>query len=101
MPDALSPHARRLLIGNFGDGMINVYRIDGDWSAPDVSHEGALLDRSRAPLVIDGLWALQFGPGAGGFGATQLYFTAGPSDEQHGLFGVLDLERVRQRFDER
>ncbi len=101
VPDALSPHARRLLIGNFGDGMINVYRIDGDWSAPDVSHEGALLDRSRAPLVIDGLWALQFGPGAGGFGATQLYFTAGPSDEQHGLFGVLDLERVRQRFDER
>jgi hypothetical protein len=38
------------------------------------------------PISIDGLWALEFGNGVIGTRKT-LLFTAGPNDEQHGLFG--------------
>jgi uncharacterized protein (TIGR03118 family) len=96
-PDSLSSNSRRLLIGNFGDGMINVYRVDGDWRSATIEHEGALVDRGRDPIVIDGLWALRFGPGAGGFGDTQLFFTAGPDDEKNGLFGRLDFASIDRR----
>ena len=41
---------------------------------------------------IDGLWALVFGKGAPNNGPTNtLFFTAGPFDEQHGLFGKLEV----------
>jgi hypothetical protein len=42
-------------------------------------------------LTIDGLWALQFGKGAlANNGPTDtLFFTAGPDDESHGLFGTI------------
>jgi uncharacterized protein (TIGR03118 family) len=79
-----------LLIGNFGDGRINVYDVTlRGFQSPLVKLEGALTDAAGQPVVIDGLWAIAFGPGAGGFGAADLYFTAGPDDEQHGLFGKL------------
>ena len=37
--------------------------------------------------TIDGLWALQFGQGGNNGTAGTLFFTAGPNDEAHGLFG--------------
>jgi hypothetical protein len=41
-------------------------------------------------VKIDGLWALEFGMGSANNGPTDsLFFTAGPGDESHGLFGVL------------
>jgi uncharacterized protein (TIGR03118 family) len=81
----------RLLVGNFGDGMINVYSVDlTQGQQIPVQFVGALGTSSGTPLVIDGLWALRFGPGAGGFGTNQLFFTAGPDDEMHGLFGRID-----------
>ena len=46
-------------------------------------------DAPDHPLVIDGLWAQVFGFGAGGFDADDLYFTAGPGGEAHGLFGEI------------
>ncbi|HEX8873186.1 MAG TPA: PEP-CTERM sorting domain-containing protein, partial [Nitrosospira sp.] len=41
------------------------------------------------PLAIDGLWAISPGNDGSGGSSQLLYFTAGPSDETHGLFGVL------------
>jgi uncharacterized protein (TIGR03118 family) len=80
----------RLWIGNFGDGRINAFRIlIGDDFRLAASAEGLLGDRSDHPLAIDGLWAIAFGPGGGGFAAGDLFFTAGPDDESHGLFGKL------------
>jgi uncharacterized protein (TIGR03118 family) len=71
-----------LLIGNFGDGRINAYDpVSGRFL-------GALRGDHGRPLVIDGLWALQFGNGVIGTPQT-LLFTAGPDDEAHGLFGEL------------
>ncbi len=44
-------------------------------------------------LTIDGLWALQFGKGTANNGSTNtLFFTAGPDDETHGLFGTITAE---------
>ena len=52
---------------------------------------GQLHSANGPPLKIDGLWALQFGKGAGTGSGPQdtLFFTAGPFDESHGLFGSL------------
>lgn len=74
-----------LLVGNFGDGQLNSF----------IAATGSLLANMKnttgAPLVIDGLWALEFGRGATGENVNQLFFTAGPGDESHGLFGRLDV----------
>jgi uncharacterized protein (TIGR03118 family) len=71
-----------LLVGNFGDGRINVYSEDGDFI-------GQLKAHGRT-VVIDGLWALSFPPvTATTIDPNRLYFTAGPDDETHGLFGYI------------
>lgn len=72
-----------LLVGNFGDGMINVFRTDG-------TALGALADVGGSPLVNDGLWALTFGNGGTGFSANSLYITAGTNGEAGGLFARID-----------
>jgi hypothetical protein len=42
-----------------------------------------------APIVIDGLWGIDFGNGAAAGPTTSLFFAAGPDNENHGLFGVI------------
>ena len=76
-----------LLVGNFGDGEINAYE-----QQPDGSYErvGALRGSNHKSITIDGLWALDFGKGAVNNGpADTLFFTAGPDEESHGLFGSI------------
>lgn len=69
-----------ILIGNFGDGRINVYKDNGDFV-------GSLKNEGGDDIIIDGLWAIENNiPNAD---PKQLYFTAGPDDESHGLFGYL------------
>jgi uncharacterized protein (TIGR03118 family) len=90
-PSNFGRASNRLLVGNFGDGRINVYNLTIDGTNLHAAFEGVMGDARRRPLVIEGLWALVFGPDAGGFDADEIYFTAGPDDEQHGLFGELAL----------
>jgi uncharacterized protein (TIGR03118 family) len=79
-----------LLVGNFGDGRIHAFdpatlQADGEFT-----ERGPLHSTDGRPLFIDGLWALSFGKGAPANGpTTTLFFTAGPDDESHGLFGTL------------
>jgi uncharacterized protein (TIGR03118 family) len=75
-----------LLIGNFGDGRINAFR---QRSTRSFTHDGALRVGNGKRLVIDGLWALQLGHGANNGPPNTLFFTAGPDDEAHGLFGTI------------
>lgn len=71
-----------LLVGNFGDGRINVYTQDGQFL-------GQLKSHGRT-VVIDGLWALSFPPAtATTIDPHRLYFAAGPNDEKDGLFGYI------------
>lgn len=76
-----------LLVGNFGDGQINAYKQQ---PAGKFEHRGKLRRAKAKPIAIDGLWSLQFGLGAPNNGPTDtLFFTAGPDDETHGLFGTI------------
>ena len=50
---------------------------------------GQLRTPSGEPISIDGLWALEFGNSAGAGPSTSLFFTAGPGEEEHGLFGSI------------
>lgn len=71
-----------ILVGNFGDGHINVYGEDGSYLGQLQSH--------KQTIVIDGLWALSFAPStATSIDPNRLYFTAGPDHETDGLFGYL------------
>jgi uncharacterized protein (TIGR03118 family) len=76
-----------LLVGNFGNGKINAYRPKADGS---FAREGVLRRVSGSILSIDGLWALQFGNGGPAGPTNSLFFTAGPDDESHGLFGKIE-----------
>jgi uncharacterized protein (TIGR03118 family) len=78
-----------LLVGNFGDGMINVFNPSTGILAGD------LQDADGDPIVDEGLWGLAFGNGAMAGATDTLYFTAGipgPGQvEDHGLFGDIVL----------
>jgi uncharacterized protein (TIGR03118 family) len=76
-----------LLIGNFGDGAINAF---APGAGGVFTFDGALQRANGKPLLIDGLWALEFGNGAAAGPTNSLYFTAGPQDETHGLFGSIE-----------
>lgn len=76
-----------LLIGNFGDGTIQVFD-------PTLgTHLGTISDGQSQPIVIEGLWDIVFGNGVRGGDAGRLYFVAGISGgsalEDHGLFGSI------------
>ena len=70
-----------ILVGNFGNGKINVF-----------DSRGRFIDELRGTdgkaLVIDGLWTLTLGGGRTSSSDT-LYFTAGPNGETDGLFGTI------------
>ena len=75
-----------LLVGNFGDGRINAYE---ELPNGHFEHRGELRGTDGKPLTIDGLWALRFGNDAAAGPSSTLFFTAGPDDESHGLFGSI------------
>lgn len=72
--------ANSILVGNFGDGNINVYDPNG-------VYQGQLMINGVA-ISISGLWAITF-DNVSPADPNQLYFTAGPDKEAHGLFGYL------------
>jgi len=84
-PAGFGHQSNRLLVGNFGDGRINVFDVSTGKSA------GRLCDANNAAIAVDGLWALSFGNGYAGQPTNTLFFSAGPNDEQGGLYGRVDL----------
>ena len=83
-PSNFGPASNKLLVGNVDDGHINI--LDPSSGA----FLGPLTDVNGQRITIGGLWALAFGAGnAGNGGTNQLFFTAGPANYVHGLFGVI------------
>jgi uncharacterized protein (TIGR03118 family) len=78
---AFGPFSGDILVGNFGNGRISVFDEDGRFI--DELH-----DADGKALVIDRLWTLTLGGGRASSSDT-LYFSAGPDDETHGLFGTI------------
>jgi uncharacterized protein (TIGR03118 family) len=71
-----------VLVGNFGDGRINVFSPIGQFLGQLQSH--------NRTIVVDGLWALSFAPStATSIDPGRLYFTAGPAMQKDGVFGYL------------
>ncbi len=76
-PEDFGRASGSLLVGNFGDGRINVFDPNTGQSF------GPLAEADGTPLAFDGLWSLLFVE-------DELYFTAGLADEEHGLFGEIE-----------
>jgi uncharacterized protein (TIGR03118 family) len=82
-PSSFGAFAGDLLVGNFGDGTINAFDPKTD------AFMGKMLGPDGKPIVIGDLWELIPGNGAGAGDQSAIYFTAGVSQEKHGLFGSL------------
>jgi uncharacterized protein (TIGR03118 family) len=86
-PSSWGSAAGSLLVGNFGDGRINIFAKEGSHFARHVT--GQVRDASTGkPFAEPGLWGLLPGTAATG-GTDALWFTAGINHEQDGLLGVL------------
>jgi uncharacterized protein (TIGR03118 family) len=88
-PSNFGRFSGNLLVGNLGDGEINAYEQHPNGS---YHHRGTLRGGDNKPIAIDGLWALQFGKGqlTNNGPTNTLFFTAGPDEETHGLFGTIE-----------
>jgi uncharacterized protein (TIGR03118 family) len=93
-PKGFGPAGGALLVGNFGDGRVNVFRRRDGWQ-----YAGPLRDRKGRPIEINGLWALAFGNGGMAGERTTLFFTSGPhrwrgatEEAVHGLLGAVVLD---------
>jgi uncharacterized protein (TIGR03118 family) len=82
-PSSFGAFAGDLLVGNFGNGFINVF------NPTTGAFLGQLTDPDGEPIQIDGLWALKVGNDGNGGKSDTVYFTAGLFGETHGLFGSL------------
>ncbi len=85
-PDDFGRFSGDLLVGNFGNGRINAFSKHDQ----EFRREGMLKTPDGSALRIEGLWALEFGNGGPSGPTTSLFFTAGPDDESHGLFGKIE-----------
>ncbi|MEI9929583.1 MAG: TIGR03118 family protein [Rhizomicrobium sp.] len=77
-PKKFGAFASDLLVGNLGDGKIHAFDpVSG-------ALLGTLSDAKGKPLKIDGLWALDNGPGN-----DTVTFSSGPGGYAHGLVGLI------------
>jgi uncharacterized protein (TIGR03118 family) len=77
-----------LLIGNFGDGTINIFSPNGTALA---NFEGPLMSSNGQPIAFPGLWSLVFGNGDADKPMTTLFYTAGFADQTDGVFGGITV----------
>jgi uncharacterized protein (TIGR03118 family) len=82
-PAGFGKFGNALIVGNFGDGMINAFDLKN----------GTPLGQLRTPanqvLLIDGLWGIAFGNGVLNQPTDVLFFAAGPNAENDGLYGSI------------
>ena len=84
-PADFGPFSNALLVGNFGDGRINAFD-------PSTGNYLGTLTRSNGNAIsIEGLWGIAFGNGLNGQPTNTLFFSAGPGDEAHGVYGRIDV----------
>jgi uncharacterized protein (TIGR03118 family) len=104
-PRALGDFGRALVVGNFGDGLLHLFKLlPGPDGLPTGTPMTAPLSyKSGNPVIISGLQGLCFGRGPREALAAflsdpdeekvtaDLYFTAGFLTQDHGLFGRLRI----------
>jgi uncharacterized protein (TIGR03118 family) len=91
-PATFTQFPNDLLVGNFGNGEINVF----DPTAG--TYIGTIEGPQGMPIVNDGLWAIEFGNGNTGSSPNTIYLTAGINGEQDGLFAAITPGPVTLTF---
>jgi uncharacterized protein (TIGR03118 family) len=81
-PASYGTHANQLLIANHGNGTIIAFSTTGT--------SAGVLGSGKTTYVINGLWGLTFGNGAGAGVPGTLYYTAGSNYGSHGLLGYIN-----------
>jgi uncharacterized protein (TIGR03118 family) len=83
-PGEFGEFSHSLLVGMFGSGQIAAFNpVNGRFL-------GLMKKPDNSTLIIDGLWALDFGAGNTNSGPyNTLFFTSGPNNENDGTFGTL------------
>jgi uncharacterized protein (TIGR03118 family) len=84
-PAAFGTLSNSLLVGNFGDGMINGF------DPTTGAYVGSVVDSAGVAFAKPGLWGIGFGNNAGNQPRTTLFFAAGINNELNGLYGRIDL----------
>jgi uncharacterized protein (TIGR03118 family) len=87
-PAGFGSLAGDVLIGNFGDGKINIFTPKGTALAASM---GPLTVINGGTITIPGLWSLVFGNGDADKPLTTLFYTAGFADQTDGVFGSIAL----------
>src|SRR6476620_2497073 len=82
-PPSFGTFGGDILVGNFGNGRINVY------DPTSGAFQGELSRPVGGPVTIDGLWGLRFSPTTPGATPNTLFFTAGLNHEADGLLGTI------------
>ncbi len=75
-----------ILVGNFGDGLINVFDPASGAFITSITLS------NNTTFKQDGLWGIAFGNGLDNQPTNTLFFAAGPNREADGVFGRLDLK---------
>lgn len=83
-PSNFGAFSNALLVANFGDGKINAF------DPASGKFLGTLAKADASPIVIDGLWGIAFGNGINDQPTNTLFYTGGPADESHGVYGRID-----------
>src|ERR1700676_727062 len=82
-PSGFGPFGGKVLVGEFGNGVIDVYDIA----------TGSLIDQMKdatgAVITTASMWDMVFGGGGSSGDPNTLYITAGLANEQHGLFSAI------------
>ncbi|HTW56501.1 MAG TPA: TIGR03118 family protein [Terriglobales bacterium] len=87
-PKNFGPLSNTLLVANNinADSKINAFNVLNGQSV------GPMLDTNGNSIKIDQLWGIEFGGGNSNSGSkNQLFFTAGPSNNLTGTFGVISF----------
>jgi uncharacterized protein (TIGR03118 family) len=83
-PASFGALANDVLIGNFGDGVINAFDPSSGAFVDSVK------DSTGQPIANAGLWGIAFGNDAANQPSTSLFFAAGIANGAAGLYGRID-----------
>ncbi|ADG18883.1 NHL repeat containing protein [Paraburkholderia atlantica] len=84
-PASFGSMSGAIIIGNFGDGMINAFNASSGQSM------GPISGPNNSPIVEHGVWGIAFGNDLSNQPSSTLFFAAGPNDEADGVYGRIDL----------
>jgi uncharacterized protein (TIGR03118 family) len=93
-PRDFGEFSNTILVGNFRSGWIAAF------NGFTKKFIGFVKNPDDSLVTIGGLWSLTFGNNGNAGSSTTLFFTAGGTDEMHGVFGTLTPADAEQDGDE-